>query len=93
MAQFYLGMVLNVGERECMSGLELLRRVRQEQQDCRMVFLTGHADFDYVFEAMRNGVSSYILKTESDQELNAQIDKALDEIRKPGSRPARFRRR
>ena len=65
-----------------MSGLELLRRVRQEQRDCRMVFLTGHADFDYVFEAMRNGASSYILKTESDQELNAQIDKALGEIRK-----------
>ena len=65
-----------------MSGLELLRRVRQEQRDCRVVFLTGHADFDYVFEAMRNGASSYILKTESDQELNAQIDKALGEIRK-----------
>lgn len=65
-----------------MSGLELLCRVRQEQRDCRVVFLTGHADFDYVFEAMRNGASSYILKTESDQELNAQIDKALDEIRK-----------
>ena len=65
-----------------MSGLELLRRVRQEQRDCRVVFLTGHADFDYVFEAMRNGASSYILKTESDQELNAQIDKALEEIRK-----------
>ncbi len=30
-----------------MSGLELLRRVRQEQRDCRVVFLTGHADFDY----------------------------------------------
>lgn len=65
-----------------MSGLELLRRVRQEQQDCRVVFLTGYADFDYVYEAMRNGASSYILKTESDQELNAQIDKALGEIRK-----------
>ena len=65
-----------------MSGLELLRRVRQEQRDCRVVFLTGHADFDYVFEAMRNGASSCILKTESDQELNAQIDKALGEIRK-----------
>lgn len=65
-----------------MSGLELLRRVRQEQRDCRVVFLTGHADFDYVFEAMRNGASSYILKTESDRELNAQIDKALEEIRK-----------
>ena len=65
-----------------MSGLELLRRVRQEQRDCRVVFLTGHADFDYVFEVMRNGASSYILKTESDQELNAQIDKALGEIRK-----------
>lgn len=47
-----------------------------------MILLTGYADFNYVYEAMRQGASGYVLKNESDETLMEQIDKALSEIRK-----------
>ena len=38
-----------------MTGLELLSRVQKEQPDCKVILLTGYADFNYVYEAMRQG--------------------------------------
>ena len=65
-----------------MTGLELLNRAQKEQPDCKVILLTGYADFNYVYEAMRQGASGYVLKNESDETLMEQIDKALSEIRK-----------
>ena len=65
-----------------MTGLELLSRVQKEQPDCKVILLTGYADFNYVYEAMRQGAAGYVLKNESDETLLEQIDKVLSEIRK-----------
>ncbi len=45
-----------------MTGLELLSRVQKEQPDCKVILLTGYADFNYVYEAMRQGAAGYVLK-------------------------------
>ena len=64
-----------------MTGLELLSRVQKEQPDCKVILLTGYADFNYVYEAMRQGAAGYVLKNESDETLLEQIDKVPEHYR------------
>lgn len=46
-----------------MSGLELIRHIRQQWPHIRSVVLTCHHEFDYVQEALRLGALDYIVKT------------------------------
>ena len=45
-----------------MSGLELMRHVRDEKPEVRFVVLTSYSEFDYAREALRLGADEYILK-------------------------------
>jgi two-component system response regulator NreC len=44
------------------SGLEVVRQVRQSAPQTRIVILSMHADESYVREALRVGVTAYVLK-------------------------------
>lgn len=44
------------------TGLEVARQVRRARPSTRIVVLTMHADEPYVVEALRNGVTAYVLK-------------------------------
>jgi DNA-binding NarL/FixJ family response regulator len=45
-----------------MSGLEVIRQVRQRAPQTRVVVLSMHADALYVREALRAGAAGYVLK-------------------------------
>ncbi|WP_168735380.1 response regulator transcription factor [Cohnella fermenti] len=45
-----------------MDGLELLRRIKQEQKETPIVVVSGHDEFEYAREALRYGVVDYLLK-------------------------------
>lgn len=45
-----------------MDGLELSRLVKQELPDIRILILSGYDEFDYAKEAIRLGVTEYLLK-------------------------------
>ena len=45
-----------------LSGLEVARQVRQSAPNTRVVILSMHADESYVREALRVGVTAYVLK-------------------------------
>ncbi len=45
-----------------MSGLELLKNIRERGNDVNVVILSGFADFGYAQEALRYGCTDYILK-------------------------------
>jgi two-component system response regulator YesN len=62
------------------SGLELQKQAAARWPDSKTVFLTGHADFEYVQEAVRNSAADYILKTEDEQRIIDSILRAVDEI-------------
>ncbi|MFD0716368.1 helix-turn-helix domain-containing protein [Paenibacillus sp. GCM10027626] len=64
-----------------MNGLELLRHIRSTWVDCRVVFLTGFNDFDYVYEAIQNQGVHYLLKTEGYPKVISVIESVIDEIR------------
>lgn len=64
-------------EMPVMSGLELIRIVRERYPSMHIAVLTLHQDFEYVREALRLGAIDYIAKTELEQE---SFDKVLSRM-------------
>ena len=52
-----------------MSGLELIKHIRDENLNIKCIILSGYNDFDYVREAARLGIENYIMKPLDDREL------------------------
>lgn len=62
------------------SGIELAKKVRLNWPYCKVILLTGHAKFDYAYEAIRDNVFSYILKTEDDEHILAEVNKTVAQL-------------
>ena len=64
-------------------GLWLIKKVREENPEIRIVVLTCYDEFDYVREALKLQVSDYVLKAEMEEEqieaIMKQIKEELDE--------------
>jgi len=63
-----------------MDGLELQREIVKQWPSCKVVFLTGYDDFEYIQQGMRNGGVDYLLKTESPDEILRAVNKAAEEL-------------
>ncbi len=60
-----------------MSGLELIRKVREARLPVQVIILTSHREFDYARQAMEMGAVDYLLKHElNSQDLQRVLDKA-----------------
>jgi len=51
------------------SGLDLLRQIRQLEPNARVLMLTSYDDEEYIIEALRGGALGFILKNVSDEML------------------------
>ncbi len=51
------------------NGLQLMDDLMHFWPACKVIFLTGYDEFDYVYSAIRKNAAHYILKTEDDQVL------------------------
>jgi two-component system response regulator YesN len=60
-----------------MSGIDLMRQVKEQYPDVYMVVLTFHQDFELIQEALRLGALDYITKVELEHE---QMDVVLRRI-------------
>src|SRR5687768_520764 len=61
-----------------MSGLECLRELTKRKRDTAVVILTQHEDDGNVFEAVRGGAMSYLLKTSTPKEVVDAIRHAYE---------------
>ena len=61
------------------SGLELHRRLRERQRDCRVIYLTGYSEFEYARTALEQQAFAYVLKGEGDDFVISTIERALAE--------------
>lgn len=52
-----------------MDGMRAVEEIRNLGLDCRVVFLTVHADDEYLFQTLKLGGSGYVLKSSADREL------------------------
>jgi len=64
-----------------MNGLELSEQIRQYWPRCRIIFLTGHSEFDYAYQAMKVPNIRYLLKTEGYNKVLDTVREVLEEIR------------
>lgn len=62
------------------SGIELMKRIKESWPSCRVIFLTGYDDFDYIYTAQKYDGVDYLLKSESDREIIKAVVKAVNEI-------------
>ena len=63
-----------------LSGVELMRRAREEGFRGRFILLTGYADFEYAREGIKYGATDYLLKPVDPDELEASIRRAMRQI-------------
>lgn len=65
-----------------MNGLELIKRIKEENHNIKIIILSAYGEFDYAREAIKLGVFGYLLKPLDEDELEkqlVQIKEKLDE--------------
>jgi DNA-binding NarL/FixJ family response regulator len=60
-----------------LNGIDAARQIKKISPKTKLIFLTMHADRDYVTEALRIGASGYLLKWSAETELGTAIDLVL----------------
>lgn len=65
-----------------MDGMELYRYIKENWPMAKVVFLTGHRNYEILYEIIRNKEVSYILKTEGDDEIKRAVVEAVRELEK-----------
>lgn len=64
-----------------MDGIEMQRQIISKWPWCKIVFLTGYNEFEYMQMAVRNGgIVDYLLKNEDDELIVHAVEKALKQI-------------
>lgn len=63
-----------------MDGIQLMEHISQEWPHCKIIFLTGYNDFDYVYKAIQKPGVSYILKTEGYRKIKDIVLEAIAKL-------------
>jgi len=66
-----------------MDGLDLCRILARDHPEVRVVVLSGHDDFEYVRESLRNRVMDYLLKPVTREELKSFLEKLSRDLEQP----------
>lgn len=69
-----------------MDGLELSRLVKKELPDTKIVILSGYDEFEYAKEAINIGITEYLLKPITSQQLLEALKKVEEMILEENSR-------
>ena len=62
------------------SGLRLLEEIETNWTQTRVIFLTGHSEFEYAYRAIQSPGVSYLLKTESFERIVDVVRNAITDI-------------
>ncbi|GMK39966.1 hypothetical protein PCCS19_30210 [Paenibacillus sp. CCS19] len=63
-----------------MNGLTLVKHIREQLPECRIVIITGHDEFAYAQEAIRLSVDDYILKPTNPEQLTQVLTRIRDDL-------------
>lgn len=69
-----------------MDGIEMMRRLREQDCTAHFIVLTAYDEFDYARSALRCGAADYLLKPFRDQDLMAAIARVREQ--EGAARPA-----
>lgn len=65
-----------------LSGIRFLEEIRKLGLECRMIVISGFNEFTYAKQAIRLGVSSYLLKPIAEAELKDTLEEAVLDLEK-----------
>lgn len=71
-------------------GLSLLKWMNRKGSRTLTILLTGHAEFEYAREALRNGASNYLLKPVSESVLLTEVEQTLQRVEQERSDRAKI---
>lgn len=74
-----------------MDGLELSRLVKQELPDIKIMILSGYDEFEYAKEAIKIGITDYLVKPISGAKLLEAVKKVAQVIEEKRNRKNFFR--
>lgn len=63
-----------------LTGLEVLKEVRKKEIPCECILVTGYDEFSFAQQAIRYGVSDFILKPVDDKELLSALRHAAQKL-------------
>lgn len=69
-----------------MDGIELVRRIREDNPIVRTVFLTGMSDFEYAKSAIQYNVMDYILKPVTAKKLEQSLTSIREKLEQEAER-------
>ncbi|GAB2545442.1 response regulator [Gracilibacillus alcaliphilus] len=64
-----------------LNGLQLVERILDFWPDCRVVFLTGHSNFEFVYQAIQLDQVRYILKAEGYEKVTETVTEVINEMK------------
>lgn len=63
-----------------MSGIEVIKKAKEQGFDGKFIILTGHSDFEFAKSAISLGVRAYLLKPIDEEELAENIRNMVEEL-------------
>ncbi len=63
-----------------LNGMELMKIIRRNWPFCRVIFLTGYVEFNFVYQAIQYPNVKFLLKTEGYQKILGAVREAVSEI-------------
>ncbi len=63
------------------SGLDLIRHVRENYKDTEIMMITGYATIEGAVAAIKSGAEQYLSKPFTDEELLEAVEKTLEKLR------------
>lgn len=73
-----------------MSGLELIEQIKKDYEGIRCILLSGYEDFQYAQQAIKFGVSNYLLKPIKDEELIETVENVIKEMEREAANDFSF---
>jgi two-component system response regulator HydG len=74
------------------SGLDLVRHVRENFKDTEVMMITGYATVEGAVKALKTGAEEYLPKPFTDEELFSAVQRALDKLHVRRARQAQLPR-
>ena len=64
-----------------MSGIEVLRSIRANDEDLPIIMFTAHSDREHVMEAFKAGATDYISKPFNQSTLIGKLNEVLEKLK------------
>ena len=74
-----------------LTGVELLRRIKEQAPDAVVILLTGYASLETAIESLRLGAHDYLVKPSSSQDIRTSVAQGVERARNLRNRRALLR--